>query len=110
MLMSELIKYKNIDLTDSDDENKRVVLQDSHNEEYFGVVYVSYIIDENCYDAKPVIYLYPDEDNTEVRVNLDYDGEFIAVYPEFTNDTKLLVTADKDDSIILNNKKYNYLY
>ena len=33
-------------------------------------------------DAKPVIYLYPEEE-TEVTVRLDYDGELTCAYPAY---------------------------
>ena len=36
--------------------------------------------DPAALSAKPVIYLYPEEE-TEVTVSLDYDGELTCVYP-----------------------------
>ena len=37
--------------------------------------------DETC-DAKPVAYLYP-QTETEVTVKLDYDGELTCTYPAY---------------------------
>ena len=34
------------------------------------------------YDAKPVLYLYPEEE-TEVTVRLDYDGQLTTTYPAY---------------------------
>ena len=37
-------------------------------------------------DRKPVIYLYPEEDGTEVSVTLDYDGNLTELDPIFNVD------------------------
>ena len=34
-------------------------------------------------DLKPVIYLYPQEDGSEISVSLDYDGDITDLIPEF---------------------------
>ena len=39
---------------------------------------------EEQYDAKPVIYLYPEEE-TSATVRLDYDGELTTTYPAYEN-------------------------
>lgn len=61
-------------------------------------------------DLKPVIYLYPEEDNTEVTVSLDYDGNLTELYPEFNVEGGWKVTADRDGAITLEGQKYDYLF
>ncbi len=60
-------------------------------------------------NAKPVIYLYPKED-TEVFVELDYNGELKYTYPLYKNGWHVL--AKKDGTIINldDNKEYSYLF
>ena len=58
--------------------------------------------------AKPVIYLYPDEE-TDVTVTLDYDGELTCTYPK--SDGVWNVTAYPDGTLVdANGQEYNYLY
>lgn len=58
--------------------------------------------------AKPVIYLYPEEE-TEVSVRLDYDGELSCAYPAY--DGVWTVTASPDGTLTgENGQSYNYLY
>lgn len=58
--------------------------------------------------GKPVIYLYPEEE-TEVSVKLDYDGELICTYPEYKNGWT--VTAKPDGTLInADGKEYSYLF
>ena len=47
--------------------------------------------------AKPVIYLYPEEE-TQVSVKLDYDGELTATYPAYNDGW--MVTARPDGALI----------
>ena len=61
-------------------------------------------------DLKPVIYLYPEEDNTEVTVSLDYDGSLTELYPEFNIDGGWNVTADRDGTITYEGEKFDYLF
>ncbi|HPA25903.1 MAG TPA: hypothetical protein PLK76_04055 [bacterium] len=61
------------------------------------------------YDAKPVIYLYPErQQNTEVKLN--YSGNLIVSYPEYKNGWQ--VTAYPDGKIINmdDGKEYSYLF
>lgn len=59
-------------------------------------------------DAKPVIYLYPEEE-TEVSVKLDYDGELTCTYPAYENGWT--VTAQPDGTLKdEHGQTYNYLY
>ena len=58
--------------------------------------------------AKPVIYLYPEEE-TEVSVRLDYNGKLTTTYPEYENGW--CVTAYPDGTLTdENGQEYNYLY
>ncbi|MCK5412768.1 MAG: hypothetical protein KAI57_00140 [Candidatus Pacebacteria bacterium] len=62
--------------------------------------------------GKPVIYLYPQE-KREIYVKLDFNGEFIATYPDYDyiiNGWE--VTAYPDGKIInhADNKEYSYLF
>ena len=62
---------------------------------------------EEC-DAKPVIYLYP-EQQTEVAVSLDYDGTLTAAYPAYENGWR--VTAEPDGTLHdENGNEYSYLF
>ncbi len=59
-------------------------------------------------DAKPVIYLYPEE-KTKVTVCLKYDGELTCTYPAY--DEGWTVTASPDGTLTdENGQSYNYLY
>jgi hypothetical protein len=67
---------------------------------------------KNAKIAKPVIYLYP-EHKQDILVQLQYDGEIIADYPEYDNQFKgWKVTAYPDGTIInkLDNKEYSYIF
>lgn len=44
-------------------------------------------------DAKPVIYLYPEEE-TQVEVKLDYEGELTTTYPAYENGWEVLAQPD----------------
>lgn len=60
------------------------------------------------YDAKPVIYLYP-ESKTDVTVKLCYAGELTCTYPEYQDGWK--VTASPDGILTdTDGQTYNYLY
>lgn len=64
--------------------------------------------DPNMQDMKPVIYLYPEEE-TEVTVRLDYDGELSCTYPAY--DAGWTVTAAPDGTLTdESGQSYNYLY
>ena len=59
-------------------------------------------------DAKPVIYLYPEEE-IEVSVKLGYDGELTCTYPAYEDGWH--VTAQPDGTLTdENGQTYNYLY
>ncbi len=61
-------------------------------------------------ELKPVIYLYPTEDNTEISVSLDYDGNLVEVLPEFNAENTWNVTANKDGQINFEGQTYEYLF
>ena len=57
---------------------------------------------------KPVIYLYPEKE-TEVKVQLDYDGTLVCTYPEYDNGWSVVAQPDGtlcDES----GKTYSYLF
>ena len=60
--------------------------------------------------AKPVIYLYP-ETQTDVQVELDYQGELTCTYPAYVEGEGWKVTAQPDGTLTdADGKIYNYLY
>ncbi|SFC22444.1 hypothetical protein [Butyrivibrio sp. YAB3001] len=61
-------------------------------------------------DLKPVIYLYPTEDDTEISVSLDYDGNLVDIIPEFNAENTWNVVADTDGTITYEGQDYNYLF
>lgn len=64
--------------------------------------------EDEIFDEKPVVYLYPEEE-TEVSVKLDYAGTLAAVYPEYNEGWK--VTAMPDGTLFdENGKEYYCLY
>ena len=63
---------------------------------------------EEVCDEKPVIYLYPEKE-TEVKVQLDYDGTLVCAYPEYNNGWK--VVAQPDGTLCdASGKTYSYLF
>ena len=59
-------------------------------------------------DAKPVIYLYPEQETT-VSVSLDYAGTLTATYPAYENGWT--VTAEPDGTLYDENEnEYSYLF
>lgn len=64
--------------------------------------------DEDEYDAKPVIYLYP-ESKTDVTVKLAYAGELTCTYPAYQDGWN--VSASPDGTLTdADGQTYNYLY
>lgn len=58
---------------------------------------------------KPVLYLYPEKE-TEVKVQLDFDGELTTTYPLYQEGWQ--ITAAPDGSLInhTDGREYSYLY
>ena len=72
------------------------------------IVQLSREMESSMSDEKPVIYLYPEQEE-EVSVRLDYDGKLTCTYPEYDNGWH--VTAAPDGRITdENGQEYNYLY
>lgn len=61
-------------------------------------------------DLKPVIYLYPQQDNTEITVTLDYNGTLTTLDPAFNVENGWKVTAGTDGKITLGEQTYDYLF
>lgn len=57
--------------------------------------------------AKPVIYFYPEEE-MEINVTLDYDGELDYTYPKYNDGWEII--AKPDGTIIHNDNEYSYLF
>ena len=69
-----------------------------------------YIFDPNRLISKPVIYLYPEE-SIDIKVKLNIkDSKFTTIYPKFNEKNTWNVHAEPNGDIILNNKKYPYLF
>lgn len=63
---------------------------------------------EEPVDAKPVIYLYPEEE-TEICLRLDYDGELTCTYPAYGDGWTVTAAPDgtlRDEA----GQTYSYLY
>ena len=63
---------------------------------------------EEHYAEKPVIYLYPEQE-TEVEVQLDYDGTLVCTYPEYDNGWNVVAQPDGTLCDALG-KTYSYLF
>ena len=61
-------------------------------------------------DLKPVIYLYPQQDATEIMVKLDYNGTLTTLDPAFNIENGWSVVANTDGQITLEDKTYSYLF
>lgn len=65
-------------------------------------------VEDDFNDAKPVIYLYPEE-KIDITVELDYDGKLTCTYPAYNGGWS--VTALPDGTLTDNaGQTYNYLY
>ncbi len=58
---------------------------------------------------KPVIYLYP-ETETEVSVEIDYNGKLICTYPEYTKGWRVIAKPDGTLIDKETNREYSYLF
>ena len=89
-----------------------------------GIIIYAYSTNDNCtenvqqsrpmsnsplIDAKPVIYIYPEQE-TEVSVKLGYEDKITCIYPSYNNGW--IVTAQPNGTLIdtKTNKKYYSLY
>lgn len=64
---------------------------------------------DGVYDAKPVIYLYPEE-RTEVSVELDYNGELTCTYPAYEDGWRVIAEPDGTLTNTVDQKEYSYLF
>ena len=66
---------------------------------------------DSNHDAKPVIYLYPEE-TMDVCVSLSYGGTLTTTYPKYDETTGWRVTAMPDGTLInaADGKEYSYLF
>lgn len=68
-------------------------------------------MERNAYTVdKPVIYLYPEEDNTCISAQLDINGSFTCLDPAFNIENGWNVFADRNGDIHLDGKTYDYLF
>ncbi len=58
---------------------------------------------------KPVIYLYPEEE-MQVSVKLDYQGELLCTYPAYQNGWEVLAKPDGTLKNLADGKEYSYLF
>ena len=65
-------------------------------------------VPEEQYDAKPVVYLYPEEE-TQVTVQLDYAGELTCTYPAY-NDGWTVIASPDGTLTDGEGQTYSYLY
>ena len=68
---------------------------------------VEYVDDEMAYTAKPVIYLYPEEE-CEIAVTMELNGYFTYTVPAYGQGWK--VTARPDGTLLYQGKEYPYLF
>lgn len=59
--------------------------------------------------AKPVIYLYPEEE-TEVSVALDFDGQLTCTYPDYRDGWRVLARPDGTLTDLADGLEYSYLF
>ncbi len=61
---------------------------------------------------KPVVYYYPEEDNQQCTISLEYDGEITTVFPAFTDseNKEWSLTAMKDGTLNVDGRNLNYLF
>ena len=65
--------------------------------------------------GKPVIYLYPENDNSNISVNIHMnkdDGKITSIYPVIKGNDKntWIVKANKNGEIFYNDRKHYYLF
>ena len=88
--------------------NTGVDIEAALSEDYSAIYYKDQAQQVPC--LKPAIYLYPEEDGTEVSVELSIDGYFTDTDPAFNEDNGWTVTADSDGTIHLGDESFDYLF
>ncbi|TCT14938.1 hypothetical protein EDC18_10488 [Natranaerovirga pectinivora] len=66
-------------------------------------------MDSNIIFAKPVIYLYPEEEIT-IKVKLDYKGELLFTYPKYDEGWEVLAKPNGDLISLKDGREYSYLF
>ena len=64
---------------------------------------------QNGADGKPVIYLYPMEEEI-INVKLDYDGELTSTYPTYNDGWTVKAKPDGTLTNLEDNREYSYLF
>lgn len=59
---------------------------------------------------KPVIYVYGEEDNQDVKVKLSTSDDIVCEYPKRNEDGLWRLKADTNGKLTIDNKEYNYLF
>ncbi len=69
-------------------------------------------IDDLVVCKKPVMYFYPEADNTGIKASVDFAGRFTTVYPAFTDEAghSWEFEADRDGTIRIGEREYGYLF
>lgn len=77
---------------------------------YAYFVFLPKVLNEISENAlKPVIYLYPEE-NKEVTVELDLEGELVCTYPAYTEPWKVMAQPDGKLTDVNTGLEYSYLF
>lgn len=66
-------------------------------------------IDPPCLGSKPVIYLYPTEEQV-INVNLEFDGDLICTYPEYNDGWEVVAKPNGILTNLSDSKEYSYLF
>ncbi|WP_051212467.1 hypothetical protein [Butyrivibrio fibrisolvens] len=91
------------DFIDEKDDIEKALSRD-YEDEYYEAIIAPVTCD------KPVIYLYPEKDNTYISAQLDINGYFTCLDPAFNMDNGWNVVADRNGDIHLDGKTYDYLF
>lgn len=79
-----------------------------------GIVLIAHLIWEDyrkqTEDLKPIIYVYPEEEK-DVSITVDYNGQFTHIYPKFTENSTWKMTAKPDGTLTdASGKEYYALF
>jgi hypothetical protein len=68
-----------------------------------------YTLPEDMVSCKPVIYLYPKQEQ-QIEVVLNFSGNLLFTYPEYKNGWKVIASPNGKIIDKANNKEYSYLF
>jgi hypothetical protein len=68
-----------------------------------------YTLPEDMVACKPVIYLYPKQEQ-QIEVRLNYSGNLLFTYPEYKNGWQVIASPDGKIINKADNKEYSYLF